>query len=330
VTDLGTEFGVATTTDVGTHVEVFRGKVIASALSAQPGAVPKTLARDQAAEVPQDGSSVDSAALKRVEFVRPNEFTIIQQANVSAYHRWLAYSYELRHDPQLALYYSFESAANTDILSNAALTNVGQFDLTLSNQTPPVPQVAPGRWSEKSAAVFDSSKHNRLLLADCPLSKTGKLSIAAWIKAQSRPTWATIAKSRGDTVNGQFSLGLFDNDGDFVARVWQADGTDSMIRQGKQNPVSIGQWVFVAMVADGDHLRLYRDGLEVASAPCTAVITNPVIRSLSIGFQPANDGKSTRRQTEGYWNGAIDELAFFHRPLSEMEIKQMYEAGKPD
>ena len=42
---------------------------------------------------------------------------------------------------------------------------------------------------------------------------TNTLSVAAWVWADSRPIWASIAKNWGDTVAGQFHLGLNNSSG---------------------------------------------------------------------------------------------------------------------
>jgi len=55
-----------------------------------------------------------------------------------------------------------------------------------------------------------------------------------------------------------------------------------------------GRWVFVACVADGEFLRLYRDGMQVDAAPCHGLQPRPQLPSLGIGFKTSDDGITPR------------------------------------
>ena len=323
--DLGTEFGVAVGPDRQTHVEVFRGTVQASAGQAV-SADAVTLHIGEAADTAATGGTLVRGSPRPQAFVRANEFAARQRANDgSAYGRWLEYSYQLRHDPQLALYYPCEQVTTDTLLRNAALVDAGSFDA-------PNPRWGPGRWPAKGGQAFDGgSGVDRPLVSPYPVTSNGTLTVAAWVKARSRPSWASIAKNRGDTKTGQFSLGLHSDTGDLVGRLFQASGPDVEVRHGADSPLPVGRWVHVALVADGHTAVLYQDGERVASAPCGPITAHPAIRSLAVGFLTSDDGHSvTTSPSKQFWDGGIDELAIFHRPLTPDQVRQMYDAGKPD
>jgi hypothetical protein len=179
---------------------------------------------------------------------------------------------------------------------------------------------------------FDAARRQRLLLPDFPFSTTGRLTVAGWVYARSRPDWAAIAKCRGAEEAGQFSLGLYGRDGDLVGRVTQRDGNrDVMLRGTPPTPLPTNRWAHVAVVADGAALRLYQDGRQIGSVPCSDVTAAPAPRSMSVGYRTGNDGRQPVSMNGGeYWDGSIDELAVFHRALSAAEVRAMYEAGKSD
>lgn len=153
---------------------------------------------------------------------------------------------------------------------------------------------------------------------------TESLTVCAWVKARSRPRWATIAKH--STMNvGQFQWGLHGDDGDLEIQVFNAAGEQVSIRE--RAPIPLASWQFVAFVFDGSNLRLYRDGLEIGSAACEGLDLRGA-SDLGIGVKLGRDAKPAAHHT-GFWDGRIDELAIFHRALSASEIELLYESGMP-
>jgi hypothetical protein len=79
--------------------------------------------------------------------------------------------------------------------------------------------------------------------------------------------------------------------------------------------LTLNTWYHVAGTFDGNNLKLYINGLLVATRPFVGGIIpsgfNPVIGRLSDTGQPS---------PSRYWNGRIDEIRVFHRALSQTEI----------
>jgi ferric-dicitrate binding protein FerR (iron transport regulator) len=362
--DLGTEFGVEVDHVGETRVEVFRGKVKAAApasgtqtrnASSQPAAptsqpatrptAPKFETRElvagEAGRVAPGEAAVAEAKPAPLSFVRDDEF----EANVAAqrgstYHRWLAYTYRLRRDPALAAYYTFDKPADPDVVHSDLVPNrsersLGEFDLQLGYKklAPTKPAWVQGRWKQKGALDFRPDQCQGAFMPEFPYTTNGALTVSAWVYPRSSRYWAAIVKNRGDSKKsqGQFSLGLFERDGTIVARVTQPDGVEVLTHEAAGSPLPLNAWAHVAMVADGSTLKIYRDGREVSSAPCTGVDARPALKSLSIGYRAgsSSDGTPAVSNAGEYWDGLIDEVAIFHRALTADQMRQMYEAGLP-
>jgi ferric-dicitrate binding protein FerR (iron transport regulator) len=152
--------------------------------------------------------------------------------------------------------------------------------------------------------------------------KAGKeMTFCAWVRADSRPRRASIAK-HWTKLGGQFHLGFYKDDGDLELQVRTSDGDVVSIREHSDFP--IGSWQFVAFVLKDSRLRLYRNGVEIGSAPCLGLDMNGPSH-LGIGAKLGEDG--TPRENAGYWHGRIDELAIFHHALSTEQLYNLYELG---
>ncbi len=161
-----------------------------------------------------------------------------------------------------------------------------------------------------------------------PDSKTNQLSFSAWVLADRTTRWAQIACEDGPRP-WRFGIGLYEYDGDLCAFVCQADGkTHSDVREGAAKPFPTRQWQHVALVADGSVLRLYRNGVEVASTPCKGVVAAPATKYLTIGC--ANKlGNQSDVAPISFWEGRLDEIAIFQRALTREEIASLFHGQTP-
>ena len=78
----------------------------------------------------------------------------------------------------------------------------------------------------------------------------------------------------------------------------------------------------MAFVVDGPLVRLYRNGIEVASGPCDRLLAKSPVSWLTIGCLANKTGEKPQGY---YWYGRIDELAIFNSALSGESIRQLYE-----
>jgi hypothetical protein len=68
-------------------------------------------------------------------------------------------------------------------------------------------------------------------------------------------------------------------------------------------------------------------GREVAATPC-AGLTPATPAALGLGVKLDASGAHPERNTPGFWDGVLDELAIFHRALNAAEILSLYDAAR--
>ena len=83
----------------------------------------------------------------------------------------------------------------------------------------------------------------------------------------------------------------------------------------ENTPVDDGAWHYLVGVYNGSSIQLYLDGsLKIAGAQTGMAATNRF---------PIDIGENAE-QTGRYWNGNISEVALYNRPLSSLEISNLY------
>ncbi len=187
-------------------------------------------------------------------------------------------------------------------------------------------QWVPGRVG--GALNFDGvSQYVRV--ADYPKQISRTMSVAAWVWADAHTPWGTIIKNWGGTIPDQFHLGQTASSGEISMFIQERDGGQVAVQEGVALP--LGRWEHVVFVADGANLTLCRNGVVVAGPiPYDGTITNPpVMGALGIGGKLDNAGNMPPIPIEnpGFWDGKLDEVAVWSRPLSACECKALYQAG---
>jgi hypothetical protein len=158
-----------------------------------------------------------------------------------------------------------------------------------------------------------------------PQTTGDQLSVVAWVNARSRPRWASIAKNWAGADWGQFHFGLYFDSGELEAHIQDSSKREITVKDSVPLPLNV--WHHVAFVADGNVLRLYREGKQVGSAPYSGLKSDPRIRSLAIGTKLNLRGDSPEEQHFNMWDGRLDELAIFNAALSPEQIQALYELG---
>ena len=149
------------------------------------------------------------------------------------------------------------------------------------------------------------------------------ISVVGWVYARSRPRWASIAKNwaGGDYDRGQFHFGLNHDSGELEAPIVDSSGSEIAVRDSR--PLPLRSWHHVAFVADGQMLRLYRNGREVDAKPYERLHRDPRITALAIGTKLNLSGNSPEERDYNMWDGRLDELAIFNHALSADEVKSL-------
>lgn len=152
-----------------------------------------------------------------------------------------------------------------------------------------------------------------------PLPTTPSYSIAAWVQADSRPVWASIAKN----WFGFTHFGL-DAGGGQLSNYFGLSPS-GQIRVAETEIFPLSTWQHVVCTAESGTLKLYRNGVLAATQAFTGTMYSPLPAPMGIGVKL--NGAIADTGSPGYWHGLIDDLALWHRTLSAAEISTLYAAG---
>jgi hypothetical protein len=151
-----------------------------------------------------------------------------------------------------------------------------------------------------------------------PLDLTAGMTLQAWVKPGSLGSWNTVVlKERGA---GNLSYGLYAHDGapqpfgfnapaGYTRTTPVASTVDTPVRAG--SPLAVGVWQHLATTYDGTNMRLYVNGVLVATRAQTGSIATSN-GALRIGGNNAFANE--------FYHGLIDEVRVYNRALSAAEI----------
>jgi len=143
------------------------------------------------------------------------------------------------------------------------------------------------------------------------------MTVAAWVyrTGNTGTRESIVSYKEGTGVNQGFVLCLNENGSSQYSRIWvQVNGTWRMAEQAVAIPLNT--WVHLVASYDGSTIRLYRDGMEVASANYSGSMTNTGSQMTGIGV---------RASLNTHWfPGQIDEVRIYNRALSLNEIRFLH------
>ena len=273
------------------------------------------------------------------------------------YARWLGYKDNLRCDPSLVLYYTFEesedAAGNPNLMvKNMATAGVFSKSTMNGNYTDPealngtlggdifvptwppastahIPTWTTGRWPEKSALYFDGDDYIYCHDDDC-LDFTESITIEVWFKETDYNFWINyaarlVAKQWGGITSpfSCYQLGI-----NFPWKEYfrfAIGGVSSGLFDGwtKTPPQELDEWYHFVGTYDRKWTRMYVNGEKVweSTSHTDPIRTSdePVIIGLGYYY-----GVGLFRFT-----GIIGEVAIYKRALAAIEIEGHYEMGKP-
>ena len=303
VVDLGTEFGVEVLAAEYSEIHVFKGEVEVKPHERSIEAI--RLLTDQATRLDDNSGSPSGIAIAPDRFLRKlNEPRLLYSKRI--------------HDLKPAAYYRMRPSDDGLTLIDVAGGDYhGHIELGSMKRSP----FAPGRHGNALRLPGPASEVHAIV-PDYPKATNHVLSVVAWVRADSRSRWASIAKNWAPDKEGQFHFGLLHDQGGLEVQISQPDGRSVQAMDPESFP--LGEWQHVAFVADGAQLRLYRNGMQVGSAPYSG-LAPPDLKPLGIGAKPAGVDQKRVRGPSEFWHGRIDELAIFNHAIDAKTIRQLFE-----
>ena len=191
-----------------------------------------------------------------------------------------------------------------------------------------------GRFNE--GCSFDGVNDGIRLATRSLIRNRDRFSVEAWAYPKSTPAgtaWSIIFDDVNDGAGStRFFLGISDgvygNPGgtDRWAAAFRTGAAASTLRTiPDTTDVVINKWYHVAFTFDSveDNYRLYIDGVNVANS---TVAETPIANTDSTSFPTI--GTDTPFDANWFFNGYIDEFAFYNNTLSEAQIREHYRRDK--
>jgi hypothetical protein len=178
------------------------------------------------------------------------------------------------------------------------------------------------------ALVFDGVD-DFVIVPQYPVAETN-LTVSIWGYADAAPTWGSLVKNWGGGIVGQFHFGLGQGEADTL-NVFVTQGDGVAFDAGTDlDPIELETWEHYAFVANADEMsvKLFRNGEVVGERDYDGAFTAaPVNEALGIGVKTNDVGDFADSDNPGYWDGMLDDLGMWHRALSDVEIKLIFDNG---
>ncbi|MCC6492432.1 MAG: FecR domain-containing protein [Pirellulales bacterium] len=310
VIDLGTDFAVDAVQGEKSEVHVFNGKVqINLSGSKARGASPLHLTTGEAASIDYATGMPSGIDLDEQRFLR----------NLASTPR--TYTQRVL-ELQPAVYYPMEPASDGATLRDVAFHRA---DAKIFFGEPRKSVWAAGKVG-LALELGGPAQRTYAVAPEYPQAEGDELSVAAWVMAESRPRWGSIAKNwAGSDQWGQFHFGLHYDSGELEAHIQDSSGQEIMVKDSA--PIPLRVWHHVAFVADGKTLHLYRNGEEVDGKPSRQLRRDPRIKALAIGTKLNLKADAPDSHDYNMWDGRLDELAIFNHALTPRQVRELFELG---
>jgi ferric-dicitrate binding protein FerR (iron transport regulator) len=313
VIDRGTEFGLVVAGD-SAEVHVFKGKVEITSTAAPSSA--RVLVDGHAAlRTPQGWSELasDQAAFLSEQRIAEQEALGARAQS----EKWRAASGRLSEDRAALAHYWFDErpTAGGDLMNRVPSSSEKTAGRLVGCEW------TTGRWPSSRAVQFGGEGDRIRFRVEPSLQAVTLLS---WVRVSHlRPGLNSLLCADGEATGslhwelshtGQLRLGIARDLGRKRAD-WEAVDSAPFITRER-----LGQWLFLATTFDGTTVKHYGNGELIGSGAAfrpSAIL----IGSADIGNW---QGKNVR-----YLPGAIDELAILSRALTDEEIHELFEKGKP-
>ncbi len=172
----------------------------------------------------------------------------------------------------------------------------------------------------KSAAWFDSRSWVEVA-SSSTLTPTRNITLVSWFNTRSKTQLYQKIISKTDT--GGYQISINENSvcpaNKLCFLVYNTSGYSSVTYD--TSAISSDVWYQMVATYDGDTMRLYLNGTEVATNTAVAGLISYNANILCIGREVA--GTVCGQDALGF-NGTLDDIMIFNRSLSAQEISNLY------
>lgn len=330
IVDLGTEFGLAVS-ESGADVQVFDGEV-----EVTPADMKKQLLTAGQAVVRTAAGNLETATVTPERFLDIAALDAREHGQQAArYERWRSWSEELRTDPRLIAYYTFDQTGGWERkLQDSTLPNDSQLDGAIVGA-----RRTEGRWPSKSALEF--KRPGDRVRVQIP-GQFASLTFSCWVRIDSLDRWYNSLFLTDHYNEGEPHWQILDTGQLFFSVRHKPDNLQGEGAKGPTHHVVLsppfwepslsGRWVHVATTYDAvaGQITHYLNGVQLHEETITEELRVGTTRigSASIGnwsIPTKPDAAFAVRNL----NGSVDEFAIFSSALSAEEVKEIYRNGKP-
>jgi hypothetical protein len=242
----------------------------------------------------------------------------------SRFQKWKTFSNELKNDPSLIAYYTFEPERSWD----RVLHNQGQGDEPGLNGAIVGAKWTGGRWPGKKALDFKSPADRvRLILP----GEFEALTYGAWVRIDGLDRlWVSLLLT--DNWRQGSPHWQLERTGEMILGVRGRGVNHNFYSDREIGFEDLGRWMFLATVFDPEKLEVRHliDGRMISREDIT-----DLDKRLPLKFGAMEMGNYNPPGTAGpknirNFNGRIDEFMLFKRALSNEELQNIFQVGRPD
>lgn len=221
-------------------------------------------------------------------------------------------------------HWKFDETSGTSALDSSGQGHNG----TVYNLVGDDPGWIPGKVNGALTFRGPDQGSDAVIVSELPALMT-TFSVSAWVWNDPRDgTWpeSAIVKSSGITSGGPLGLVIRLKNRDQAFGPLGNTSVDAggivVVNDTVGFPVDV--WQHVGVVADGSRIRLYRNGIEVASDPYVPPFQEAVAPQVGIGFSPDDGGALGA----AFWQGKIDDVGVWTVALTAGQMTSIFNAGQ--
>lgn len=169
--------------------------------------------------------------------------------------------------------------------------------------------------------------------ATAPLVGNGlkEFTISAWAKLDQYSNWATIAKNWGDLSVGAFHLGLGDGaDNNYWSNyIGKAPNTPEGVVSSSPTKATVGKWEYIVTTVSQSQntAKLYINGTLISTDNSFSGPIANFETLMSFGAKLNNAQTAVAGVNPGWFDGCLDEIAFWDVALSEAQVDSIIDNG---